>query len=136
MMATAHPTFWRKLGLFLLVLTAIAVAGCGMAASAPGASGGSGGADFHGAPGATAPPGPQGNGDGEGGDGDGNGGGVISGAPQDLLIIKTGDMTLQVTGIDAALSAASKQIDELGGYASASQRSGDGESAYASITFR
>jgi Domain of unknown function (DUF4349) len=55
---------------------------------------------------------------------------------QDLLIIKTGNLVLQVTGIDAALASATHQVDALGGYVSGSDRSGDGDSAQASITFR
>jgi len=73
------------------------------------------------------------------GAGDQSGGGdVTSGAPdpQDLLIIKTGTLQLQVTGLDAALDAATRQIAALGGYASGSDREGDGEDATASITFR
>jgi hypothetical protein len=41
-----------------------------------------------------------------------------------------------VTDIDAGLAAATHHIDALGGYVSGSDRSGDGESAQASITFR
>jgi hypothetical protein len=73
-----------------------------------------------------------------GGTGDGT-----SGSPaklyapgQDQLIIKTGTLVLQVTNIDAGLAAATHQIDALSGYVSGSDRSGDGESAQASITFR
>jgi len=139
MLSTAHPTSWRKLGTFLILLTAVVVAGCAAgAASAPGASG-AGGGDY-GAPAPTAAPGRNlSGGDGEqGGDGtgSGNGGGVPNPAPEDLLIIKTGDMTLQVTGIDPALTAANQQITALGGYVSASERSGDGDSAFARVTFR
>ena len=57
-------------------------------------------------------------------------------APADLLIIKTGAMTLQVTGLDAAVTAATQKVDALGGYVSGSDRSGDGENAEASLTFR
>ena len=57
-------------------------------------------------------------------------------ANQDLLIIKTGTMSLQVTGLDTAINAATQQVEALGGYASGSDRSGDGEDARASITFR
>ena len=57
-------------------------------------------------------------------------------APTDLLIIKTGTMTLQVTGLDAAVTAATQKVDGLGGYVSGSDRSGDGENAEASLTFR
>ena len=72
------------------------------------------------------------------GDAQSGGGDVTSGAPdpQDLLIIKTGSLSLQVTGLDAAVDAATRQITALGGYASGSDREGDGEDATASITFR
>ncbi|HEX8025918.1 MAG TPA: DUF4349 domain-containing protein, partial [Candidatus Limnocylindrales bacterium] len=53
-----------------------------------------------------------------------------------LLIIKTGSIDLQVAAIDDALAAASTKIVGLGGYASGSQRSGDGESASAQVTYR
>ena len=56
--------------------------------------------------------------------------------PSDLLIIKTGTLALQVTGIDPALGQASAKIAALGGYVSGSQRSGDGESAVATVTYR
>jgi hypothetical protein len=45
-------------------------------------------------------------------------------------------MLLQVTGIEDALTKATDQVKALGGYASGSNRSGDGESDQASITFR
>ena len=57
-------------------------------------------------------------------------------APADLLIIKTGTMSLQVTGLDAAVTSATQKVDELGGYVSGSDRSGDDENAEASLTFR
>lgn len=57
-------------------------------------------------------------------------------APSDLLVVKTGTLALQVKGIDAALAAATAKITGLGGYVSGSQRSGDGDSAVASVTYR
>jgi Domain of unknown function (DUF4349) len=56
--------------------------------------------------------------------------------PSDLLIVKTGTLALQVTGIEPALGQASSKIAALGGYVSGSQRSGDGESAVARVTYR
>lgn len=64
----------------------------------------------------------------------GAGGGAV--APSDLLVIKTGTLALQVGSIDDSLSAASAKIAALGGYIGGSQRSGDGESAVATITYR
>jgi hypothetical protein len=93
-----------------------------------------------GAPAATAAPGVP-RGAAAGPEGEQNGSGEQSGqqppaAPADLLIIKTGTLSLQVTGLDAAVTAASQKVDALGGYVSGSDRSGDGENAEASLTFR
>ena len=57
------------------------------------------------------------------------GGPVADAVPSDLLIVKTGTLALQVTGIDPAIGQASAKIAALGGYVSGSERSGDGESA-------
>ena len=72
------------------------------------------------------------------GNGDGNGGtDVVVAAPgSDLLIIKKGELTLQVGAIDTAIVSATTAIDGLGGYTSGSQRSGSGQDAEAAITFR
>ena len=62
-------------------------------------------------------------------------GGTVA-APADLLVIKTGTLALQVKAIDATLAEAGAKITALGGYVSGSERSGDGESAVASVTYR
>jgi hypothetical protein len=54
----------------------------------------------------------------------------------DLLIIKTGQLSLQVDGIDAALASASTKIAALGGYVAGSNRQGDGEQMVATETYR
>ena len=54
----------------------------------------------------------------------------------DLLVIKTGTLSLQVKGIDDALAAASSKIAALGGYVSGSDRSGDGDKQVATETYR
>jgi hypothetical protein len=54
----------------------------------------------------------------------------------ELLIIKTGELSLQVDSIDAALAAATQSIARLGGYVSGSSRSGTGDEASATVTFR
>ena len=51
-------------------------------------------------------------------------------------MIKTGTLALQVKAIDATLAEAGAKITALGGYVSGSERSGDGESAVASVTYR
>lgn len=132
MLSTAR--FGRQApAVFAILLIAGMTAACGAAASLR-------------APGAAAPAGDAagqqpiaGSGQGSGtGNGDGTTGGPVVYAPSqaDLLIIKTGSMALQVTGIDAALAAATQQITGLGGYASGSDRSGDDDSAQATITYR
>jgi hypothetical protein len=55
---------------------------------------------------------------------------------QGLLIIKNGTMSLQVAGLDEAVDVATRKITSLGGYVSGSDRSGDGDFATASVTFR
>jgi hypothetical protein len=86
----------------------------------------------------------EGDGDGVGTDTDagadgagGPGGGVIARAPRDeLLIIKTGTLTLRVDAIGTALTEVTRRIDALGGYTSGSERAGTGADATATITFR
>jgi hypothetical protein len=57
-------------------------------------------------------------------------------ARPDLLIIKTGTMSLQVDDVVAAVDAANAKVVALGGYASGSSQGGDGESLTASVTYR
>jgi hypothetical protein len=83
-----------------------------------------------------AGPGPYG-GPGEDPSGGSGDGGVVTASVRDgALIIKTGEMSLQVASIDAALTDATRQVSTLGGYASGSERSGTGDDAQATITFR
>lgn len=120
--------------LLVLLMVAMFISACGGAAGlagAPEAGPASGADDGFGA-------GNEANGlSGGYGDGDGTNRDVVYAAgAQDLLIIKTGQLVIQVTGIDAALATATQKITALGGYASGSERSGDGESDQASVTFR
>ncbi len=57
-------------------------------------------------------------------------------AQADRLIIRTGTLDLQVTAVDDAVAAADTAITGLGGYASGSERHGDGEGVVATITYR
>ncbi len=52
------------------------------------------------------------------------------------LIVRTGQLTLQVAVLDDAIAAADKAVTAAGGYVAASQRQGDGDSASATVTFR
>jgi hypothetical protein len=81
---------------------------------------------------------PDGAGSGSAGAGSGDQAGVplLDVRRPDLQIIKTGSISIQVQAIDAGLAAATRAIDGLGGYASASERSGSGDDAGASATFR
>jgi Domain of unknown function (DUF4349) len=122
----------RRVGPALLasIGLAVVVAACGGSASGPAAAPAA-------VPAATAAPAFDTSGDGESnGDGSVRGPANLYSPGQDLLIIKTGTLALQVTGIDAALASATHQVDALGGYVSGSDRSGDGDTAQASVTFR
>ena len=131
MLSMARTVGRRGSTLFLILVIAALAAACGAAGSPAGARDAS-------APGATAAPVAPGF------PLAGNGDETEAGSPRNLvdagqanlLIIKTGSMVLQVTGIDAAVASATQQIAALGGYASGSDRSGDGEGEQASVTFR
>jgi hypothetical protein len=57
-------------------------------------------------------------------------------AAETTQIVKTGQMTLEVTDLDGALNQAQATIAGMGGLVDQSNRSGTGEEAVASITFR
>ena len=82
-----------------------------------------------------------------GSDSNGNGGGgsaagepvsanLLDAARPDLLIIKTGEVSIQAAAIGQVVEKVTQQIVALGGYASGSTRSGKGNEASASVTFR
>ena len=143
MLSTLRATGRRGPALLVLLMVAVFIAACGAAGSAapaaqPASRSAAGAGD--GAQAGPYTPGgdTQFSADSSGtGNQSGSGSGVsyLSDTPN-LLIIKQGEMVLQVTGIDAALNAATDKIKALGGYASGSDRSGDGETDQASITFR
>ncbi len=68
------------------------------------------------------------------------GGGSVAIGPAgdraDLLIIKTGNLSLRVKDLNAAITQARNRIDALGGYVSGSQQYGEGDEAIAAITYR
>ena len=61
---------------------------------------------------------------------------MLDAARPDLLIIKTGAISIQAAAIGPVIDKVTSQIVALGGYASGSTRSGTGEKASANITFR
>jgi len=73
---------------------------------------------------------------------DGDAGGLTGDVPltslarPDLLVIKTGTLSLQVTAIDNALGDAGSIVASLGGYAAGSDRTGDPTEPRASVTYR
>lgn len=68
--------------------------------------------------------------------GDGDGRPVLDAVRPDLLVIKTGTLTIEVDDVNSAVAAASARIAGLGGYVSGSSQSGDGDGVKASITYR
>jgi hypothetical protein len=52
------------------------------------------------------------------------------------LIVRTGQIDLQVKSLDEALAAAEKAVTDAGGYVASSQRQGDDDRASASVTYR
>jgi uncharacterized protein DUF4349 len=57
-------------------------------------------------------------------------------AATELLIIRTGQLTIEVGDLDAAVAQARAKVEAVGGFVSGSDRTSDGESAAASATFR
>lgn len=52
------------------------------------------------------------------------------------LIVRTGQLDLQVADLEAAIRAAESAVTAVGGYVASSQRSGDADKASASVTYR
>ena len=135
----SHLPASRGLRLLLAFLSIVAlVAACGSASNLNTIGG-----PVAGAPERQAPqPGTDQSGGGTGGvtsGGDSTGGAtkqLYDVSRPDLLVIKTGTLSLQVKGIDDALAAASSKIAALGGYVSGSDRSGDGDKQVATETYR
>ncbi len=116
----------------LLVILLLAV-GCGGAASAPRTLSSVGSAFDNGAGEQPAmEPAPVTDTSGEGR----SGSLVLDAARQDLLVIKTGSLDLQVKSVADAANAAAARITALGGYVSASEQAGDDENVSATITYR
>ena len=61
---------------------------------------------------------------------------IIDVSRNDLLVIKTGTLSLQVASIDPAIDQAGARITALGGYVSGSQQAGEGDHVAASVTYR
>jgi hypothetical protein len=68
----------------------------------------------------------------------GGGAATAGGAPDGSgpLIVRTGQLDLQVADLEAAIRAAESAVTAVGGYIAGSQRSGDADQASASVMFR
>ncbi len=55
---------------------------------------------------------------------------------ENVLIVRTGQLDLEVPILDDGLAAAGRAVAAAGGYVAASQRQGDGERASATVTYR
>src|SRR5262245_34566446 len=121
--------------LVLLSVTVPLLVACGGAASGP-----AGGASYGGPqlPASTAAPTAVGNGSGSNaGGGPGTSGApVLDAARRDLLVIKTGTMSIEVEDVDRAVGGVTSEITALGGYVSGSSQAGAGQDVSASVTYR
>ncbi len=131
MLSTARVGGGGGRAILALLLITLAVGACGGAAGPAGQAPG-----LQPAAGPVEGPVGDGSGDGDAANGDGQRTALYAVGQEGLLIIKTGSLAIQVEGIDSAVSAASQLITSLGGYASGSDRSGDDESAQATVTYR
>ena len=132
--ATAGPRTARsslaRLG--ALVAVALAVAACGGSSAILSTVGSSVG-DHAGAPVPATSAAPAEAGGKAGDDGYGR---VDANLVNGPLIVRTGQLTLEVTVLDDALADADAAVTAAGGYVAGSQRQGDGDSASATVTYR
>jgi len=130
----------RRTGLVLLVLAALAVGACAGGASSEvtvGPAGGAGSDAEAPMPAASAAPAEAWGGtDTQATSGRNLGTSGTLDAPDGPLIVRTGQLDLEVAVLDDALGAAEKAVAAAGGYVAASMRQGDGERAGASVTYR
>ena len=61
---------------------------------------------------------------------------VLDAARSELLVIKTGTISLKVEDVAAALTATASRIAALGGYVAGSEQTGKGDDVTASVTYR
>ncbi len=108
---TARPHTTRSLAILLVLVVALAAAACSAAGSAPQA----------GNPGGAPAPGDEVSG--------GNGNGDQPANLADRMIIKTGEITVEVPNVAAAMGRVRALVLELGGYVGDSQSGTVGESA-------
>jgi len=131
MIASLRPVLLRGLG--LLAALSLAVAACGGSAAAPaGAPGAPGEGAAGGLPASAPTAGPALNGKTD--EPSYRAADVNTG--KGPLIVRTGQLNLEITVLDDALVAAEQAVTAAGGYVAASQRQGNDEKAGAMVTYR
>jgi hypothetical protein len=123
----------RRIGLLLVASLAVAACGSSAALSTVGES-----VDrdlaAQASAGATAAPAAPVDSQGTGGNAYDKGSGDASTVGP--LIVRTGQLSLEVAVLDDAIAAAQRAVEAAGGYVAASQRQGEGDKAGATVTFR
>jgi hypothetical protein len=132
MIASFRPTLLRRLG--LLAGVALLAGACGGSAALLPSAGESVEGQRAGAPvpAATAAPYAAGATDEQ----SGNFTNLDASAAKGPLIVRTGQLNLEVAVLDDAIAAAERAVTAAGGYVAASQRQGDDENAGAMVTYR
>jgi hypothetical protein len=112
------------------MIPALLIAACASGGAAPAAA--PSGARAIDEPAPSAAPPANGAGEQPGTDPDGDPGAPVDGAK----IVRTGSLSIQMTDVAAAVAAAQRAIDELGGYVSASRQATEDDHPVAQITYR
>jgi len=128
----SRPSTLRRLAALAALVLAVAACGSG-AALAPGGDTGPGAEEAPGLPYAAASAGSSSGGKAADEQSGRNDAATAASGP---LIVRTGQLNLEVKVLDEALAAAEKAVTAAGGYVAGSQRQGEGDRAGATVTYR